>query len=263
MLALYHDWDSLCSFKVRTCLAEKELDWTSRRLFLGGFEHLQPGYLNLNPQAYVPTLVHDGRPVVESSMINEYLDEVFPARPLRPDDAYLRARMRVWVKYEDDVVHPAVRTASFQLMIKQRIAALSRAQVEALVAAHPRADAARAYISLAGSEIDYDALAGAVAQLESVIDRIDGALAQQAWLAAPTYTLADAAMTPLFDRLDHLGMARLWQARPRVVEWVARVKARPSYARALTPDEHRLPSPTPAMLKPLFGDEAVPLAAAA
>jgi glutathione S-transferase len=36
-------------------------------------------YLDLNPKAVVPTLVHDGRIIVESTVINEYLDEVFPA----------------------------------------------------------------------------------------------------------------------------------------------------------------------------------------
>jgi glutathione S-transferase len=257
MLALYHDWDSLCSFKVRMCLAEKELEWSSRRIFLGGFEHLQPGYLNLNPNGYVPTLVHDGRPIVESSMINEYLDEVFPDRPLKPSDPFLRARMRVWVKYEDDTVHPAIRKASFQLMVKQRIQGLPKREIEALVSTHPWPDAARAYISLAGTEIDYAAVRDAMQQFRAIIDRMDGALAQSPWIAANTFTLADTAMAPLIDRLEHLGMSDLWADRKRVQDWIARIKARPAYARALTPAEHRMPSPTAEMLAPLRGAAAI------
>lgn len=250
MLALYHDWDSLCSFKVRMCLAEKELEWTSRRVYLGGFEHIQPGYLNLNPNGYVPTLVHDGRPIIESTMINEYLDEVFPEKTLKPADPFLRARMRVWVKYEDDTVHPAVRQASFHLMVKQRMQGLTPREIEALVATHPRPEAARQYVSLAGQKIDYGMVASAVGQFKTIIERIDGALAQHQWLACNEFTLADAAMAPLIDRIEHLGLQRLL-ARERIADWVRRVKARPAYQKALTPAEHRLPSPTAEMLAPL------------
>lgn len=250
MLALYHDWDSLCSFKVRMCLAEKELEWSSRRVYLGGFEHIQPGYLNLNPNGYVPTLVHDGRPIIESTMINEYLDEVFPDKTLKPADPFLRARMRVWVKYEDDTVHPAVRQASFHLMVKQRMQGLSAREIETLVATHPRPEAARQYVSLAGQEIDYHAVAAAVRQFKVIIERMDGALAQHQWLACNEFTLADAAMAPLIDRVEHLGLHALL-TRERVADWVRRVKERPAYQQALTPAEHRLPSPTPEMLAPL------------
>ena len=27
MIELYHEWDSVCSFKVRMCLAEKGIEW--------------------------------------------------------------------------------------------------------------------------------------------------------------------------------------------------------------------------------------------
>ena len=40
-------------------------------------DQLKPEYLKLNPNAVVPTLVHDGRAIWESSFINEYLDETF------------------------------------------------------------------------------------------------------------------------------------------------------------------------------------------
>ena len=47
-------------------------------------DQFDPSYLKLNAKAVVPTLVHDGVVVPESSVICEYLDEVFPARPLAP-----------------------------------------------------------------------------------------------------------------------------------------------------------------------------------
>ena len=92
MLELWHEWNSVHSFKVRVVLAEKRLDWVERRLELLKFEHLRPEYLRLNPNGVVPTLVHDGRVVLESSVICQYLDEAFPARALMPADPAGRAR---------------------------------------------------------------------------------------------------------------------------------------------------------------------------
>ena len=60
MLELWHEWNSVQSFKVRVVLAEKDLAWTEHRIELLKFDHLQPQYLSLNPNGVVPTLVHDG-----------------------------------------------------------------------------------------------------------------------------------------------------------------------------------------------------------
>jgi ganglioside-induced differentiation-associated protein 1 len=57
-----------------------------------------PQYQKLNPKAVVPALVHDGNVIVESTVINEYLDETFPDVPLKPKSAVERAEMRVWTK---------------------------------------------------------------------------------------------------------------------------------------------------------------------
>jgi len=91
MLELHHALISTCSQKVRWVLAEKALPWVDHPVRLDREEHLRPEYLRLNPNGVVPTLVHDGQPVVDSSVINEYLDEVFQAQPLRPAEARFRA----------------------------------------------------------------------------------------------------------------------------------------------------------------------------
>ncbi|MEM1103907.1 MAG: glutathione S-transferase family protein, partial [Pseudomonadota bacterium] len=82
MLALYHSPYSTCSQKVRLCLAEKGLDYEKRDVDLARQEHLTEAYLALNPNGVVPTLVHDDAVVIDSSVICEYLDEVFPETPL-------------------------------------------------------------------------------------------------------------------------------------------------------------------------------------
>src|SRR5258707_14151034 len=80
MLELYNAMQSTCSQKVRITLAEKGIDFVEHRLRLFKQDQLKPEYLKLNPNGVVPTLVHDGVPVIDSSVIMEYLDEVFPER---------------------------------------------------------------------------------------------------------------------------------------------------------------------------------------
>jgi glutathione S-transferase len=100
MLALYHFDRSTAAQKVRLALAEKELAWESRYVDpgLGKREQHDPGYLALNPRGVVPTLLHDGKVIRESQVILEYLEDVFPAPPLRPAEPAERARMRLWTK---------------------------------------------------------------------------------------------------------------------------------------------------------------------
>lgn len=243
MLELYHDWDSLCSYKVRVCLAEKGLDWMERLVALGRFENLQPKYLSLNPNGVVPTLVHDGNVILESSMINEYLDEVFPDLPLKPDDAVARARMRVWVKYQDDVVHHAVRPATFQLMLKLRVKRMAPGEIDELMANHPMPERAHAYRTWATGEVDYDAVQGSIDKFNEILDRMGASLAERTWLAGDSFSLADVAMVPFVDRVEHLQLAHVWEGRSAIQDWIRRVKERPSYAEGAPLEEFRLPRP--------------------
>ena len=112
MLELYHAPMSTCSQKVRICLAEKGLEWVDRRLNLAKNEHLTPAYLTLNPNGVVPTLVHDGQPVVDSSVICEYLDEVFPEPPLGGATPIKRAEIRAWMRFLEEVPTTAIRAPS-------------------------------------------------------------------------------------------------------------------------------------------------------
>lgn len=56
-------------------------------------------FLALNPAGKVPVIVHRGRAVNESSVIDEYLEDAFPVPPAFPDDPYLRAQARILIDY--------------------------------------------------------------------------------------------------------------------------------------------------------------------
>lgn len=143
--------------------------------------------------------------------------------------------MRIWVKYQDDVLYPAQRPATFQLMVRPKLAALSQDQIAALVACHPQPERARHFLSWASGAPDPKVVEEAKEKLAQVVERLDKRLQANRWLAGSQFSLAEIAFAPFIDRLERLSFHELWQGKPAVVEWVERVKARPSFAAAKSP----------------------------
>src|SRR5262249_45571911 len=112
VLEHYHNINSVCAQKVRIALAEKNLEVKEHLLTLRG-DQPDPAYRKLNPNGVVPTLVHDGRPIIESSLILYYLDEAFPKLPLMPSDPALRHRVRLYNKLIDEYVHNSCMIMTF------------------------------------------------------------------------------------------------------------------------------------------------------
>jgi glutathione S-transferase len=121
MLTLYDFGNSVCCQKVRITLCEKGLAWQAVKVDLFRSEQYDPEYLKLNPKGVVPTLVHDGKPVIESTLICEYLDETFPQPPLVPSDPWQRSRMRIWSKLVDEGLFEGVTEISFSAMFRERM----------------------------------------------------------------------------------------------------------------------------------------------
>ncbi|MEQ8701195.1 MAG: glutathione S-transferase N-terminal domain-containing protein [Bauldia litoralis] len=94
---LYHFWSSVCSVRCRMALEEKGAAWTSRYIDLFKFDQMEPGYLAINPAGVVPTLAHDGVPIREPTIINEYIDIAFDGPPLVPADPVTAARVREFI----------------------------------------------------------------------------------------------------------------------------------------------------------------------
>jgi glutathione S-transferase len=241
MLALYNSPVSTCSQKVRMALAEKALPWDDRRISFAANEHLSDWYRKLNPNGVVPTLVHDDTVVVDSSVINEYLDDVFPERPLRPADMGARAAMRAWRQYIDEVPTPAIRVPSFNAHFVKLVADLTQEQFDAYVERMPLRKYFYRRMGRTGFS-DQD-VKDALEQLRQTLERMEDSLKGGDWLVGDEFTLADISVMPTVVRMEDLGLARLWSDLPRVADWYARLQARPSFAttyyegtRALSPN---------------------------
>lgn len=239
MLTLYHYWDSFCSFKVRLCLEEKELPWRGESINLMMFENLTPRYLQVNPSGLVPTLVHDGQVIVESSIINEYLDGVFPQMRLRPVNELELARMRYWVRVEEEQLFKAVRPASLNLIMKRIFGRMSEKELDAHLARHPRQHLVGRLKRMFTEPVDQAAIDKSRQMLRAAFESMDQTLEGQPWLAGHTYSLADIAAAPVIDRVQLLQLSDLWSGLPALEDWVARLSSRPAYRRAL-PKERML-----------------------
>ena len=231
MIELYHNHISTCSQKVRLVLAEKGLDFESHIVdLIGGAQH-DPEYVKLNPNHVVPTLVHDGRVIIESSLINEYLDDAFPENPMKPSDPAARHALRSWVKRIDDKVHPAAPVVTFAIGPRKILLQQSEDVREANINAMPDATKRAQRRSVIEHGVKAPEFAGALGHFLDLLDAMEDALEPGAWLSGPDFGLADAAALPYVLRLDHVAMTQLLEApaRPNVADWYARVKARPSY----------------------------------
>jgi glutathione S-transferase len=228
MLELYNAPISTCSQKVRMALAEKQLPWTDRRLSFSAGEHLAPAYLKLNPNGVVPTLVHDGGVVIDSSVINEYLEDVFPERPLRPANKLDLAHMRAWRQYIDEVPTPSIRYPSFNAYFVMMFANKSDEEFEAYAARLPlRRDF---YLKMGRTGFPQAEVDAALRRLRQSLERMEQSLERSRWLAHDSFTLADISIMPTVVRMEDLGLAHMWQDLPRVVDWYRRLQARPSFA---------------------------------
>lgn len=236
MLKLYNAPHSTCSQKVRICLAEKNLPFEDIRLDLGkGKEHLKPEYLKLNPNGVVPTLVDDGDPIIDSSVICEYLDERYPQVRLMPENLVERARMRAWMRYLEEVPTAAVRVPSFNMAFLPRYEGLDRAQFEAEEAG-PRPIRKHFYRRMGTHGFKKEDVEASLEQIGATCARMHAALASGPWLLGAAYTLADIIVAPLIDRMADLGFDEIWQTKyPRVTDWYTRMKARPAFQKAFYP----------------------------
>ena len=114
MLELYHHGSSVCAAKVRFALAIKgvEADKLHYIDILKG-EQFTDEYMKINPKAVVPALVHDDKIVNESTVICEYINDVFDGQSLVPEDPYARTKMLLWTKAVDEQLHPACGELTF------------------------------------------------------------------------------------------------------------------------------------------------------
>jgi glutathione S-transferase len=235
VIELYHNGMSVCSQKVRLVLAEKGLDYTPHHLRLREGDQFAPEYRRLNPAAVVPTLVHDGAVIRESTVIMEYLDELFPEPPLKPADAATRARMRVWTKAMDEGVHAACANIAYATAYRGIMRQKSAQELEAHFARMPDPERSERQRQAIERGLDAPVIRRSVLLYDRTMADMEAALADHDWLVGDGYSLADVALTPYVLRVETMWLEELlFRDRARVAGWLKRIKARANFAPAVS-----------------------------
>ena len=182
---LYYSWYSICSEKVLICLFEKDLPFEGRHVDLFDFDQVKDDYLSINPAGVVPTLVDGGRPIPESTIINEYLEDVAPQPSLRPRDPYRCAEMRAWVHRFQDIVFPAVGLLSQVAFIAGELnRRWPQQELEVLIHRKVSKERVARQLRAVQGTLTAEEIFPAVQRVEQVLDRAERLLGDgRDWLA--------------------------------------------------------------------------------
>ncbi|CAA0213643.1 unnamed protein product [Arabidopsis thaliana] len=101
-------WASMFGMRTKIALAEKRVKYDHREEDLWNKSSL---LLEMNPiHEKIPVLIHNGKPVCESLIQIEYIDETWPDNnPLLPTDPYKRAHAKFWADFIDKKVNVTAR----------------------------------------------------------------------------------------------------------------------------------------------------------
>jgi glutathione S-transferase len=241
-LKYYHAEPAANSLKSMIPLFEKALPFESVYVDLHKFEQHSGWFVAINPEGQVPVLDHDGVIITHTTVINEYLEDVFPDVPLRPRDPVGAARMRYWNKFVDEHVMNHVSMHGWHRMVGIIARSVESGQFEQLLERIPLPDQRKKWLD-ARSGFSESELANASAKIEYAVDKVEAQLALTPWLAGDDYTLAD------INFYCHCGMMvermfpemMIAQRAPRLMAWREKMTARPAVRAALDMPDHTAP----------------------
>ncbi len=225
-LHLFHFSGSSCSQKLRIYLNLKGIAATLHHINLVKYENETDWYMGINPRGLVPTLVDDGRVIIESNDIIAYLEEKHPNPALIPENR--RDEVNALLDFEDHL-HMDLRALTMRFFVPSAIVQRSEAQL-----AHYQA-AGSGRVQGAADQHKGDEMAfwrdmkdhkgvpetrtkAAVTAFRAAFDAHEATLAGQPYLMGDTLTVLDVAWYVYAKRLTDAGYP-LAHLHPRIGEW--------------------------------------------
>lgn len=208
-------------------LEEKGLEWTSHHLNILRKEHITPEYFGINPNGLVPTLVHDGKVIIESDDIIDYLDDRFPDPPLKPADDGDRNDMYFWLRRATAIHLKAVKPYIYHIRVGRRMAH-SEEDDEKYRSLQKNPDLLEFHRKSTNEGFSDEEIGRAKTTLNDCFSEMDAILKEHNWLARDRFSLADIAWVPLQFTLHRLANYE-FGSLGNVDDWTRRLSARNSY----------------------------------
>lgn len=202
MIKLYTFPPSTNSRKVRIVLLEKGLEFERINVDLTKREQKNPEYLKIHPFGQVPALDDEGFVLYDSTVINEYLEDEYPYPSLMPSDSEGRARARLLEDFRDTHFNPYCVHIIYEMRKPE-------------------------------GERDAQRIENAKTQISACFERLERELDGKEYLVG-TFSLADIAFMANFDFMDRFAVSVDPNKQKMTAAWIARLKARPSYAASAT-----------------------------
>jgi len=230
-LTLYHGEPNGPSLTVLATLFEKGAEAELRRIDLAaGARHDLPfahdTEVAMNIEGEGPVLVADGVPMTDAFFVALYLEEAFPANPLRPAGAFGHWRLLTWCRWINERMSPAAAYLGTRAYLAPKFAAAAPD-----VSKIASADLAGRWKAVAANDFTEDKIADSHAKIAQAVSKIEDALDGRQWLLGD-FSIADIDTYAWLASMELLSPAA-FQDAPRTRAWLARVKARPSLQRAL------------------------------
>jgi glutathione S-transferase len=198
---LYWHPFSIIPWRVRIALREKGLPCEDVKVDVTTLSR-NAEFLRLNPFGQIPVLEDEGLIIAESMAILEYLEERYPDPPLMPKNAQPRAIARQFMCWSTDYWPPAWKKWMAPRLPNTKWTEQSVGEGRKEIAAH--------------------------------LDVLEARLANRDWLVED-YSLADICYAPLVLVLDRVDLGSEISARPRVAQWVGRLRDRPAVQATMMP----------------------------
>ena len=235
-LIIYHCDTSYASQKLRLYLAEKGLCWQSHHIDLRKQENITSDYRKINPHGTVPSMRDGDTIICESTEIMIYLEHKHPAPCLLSTHEPLRQRQIDFCYAHEKLHDPSIRLLSYLniFMSPQQQKSMDIEHVLMLAKDHPWRQRGEFLERVLKNEVPQQEVDNAK---QAVVDAIGDmaaliTAANNGFLFAEGYCMADAVATASLFRIEKIGMLEAILADKTVFEYYQQMQQRPSFGAA-------------------------------
>jgi glutathione S-transferase len=230
-LILYDAPASPCARRCRITMLEKRLVWDTVNINLALMEQRHPDYLSINPNGFVPTLMHGDFAIIESGVINTYLEDQFPELRLMPVSAVGIAAVRKWQASE----------LAMAKIFRPLMYALNGGPIKHITRTEEEAEAIARLATTDPYDLDWERRVWRMevltreqvlrhkAWLKSWVNSVETALQDNEFLVGNTFSQADIAVFPRLHMFANIDFVITASEYPNVTRWMHSLEKRQSF----------------------------------